>query len=604
MSSYKQIKIFILVALLAFSFNLKSKAEIIPSTQIDTYTINLTGSELNNVTGLNLKIKLPSKKADITTGITFKGTGANVLLSTVTGPNAEEYTVSLVLTGMITDGKATIVGKFVEASIVKDAEFLLTSITRDGGTDLTSLLTKEITFSNSKATPTPTPTATPSPTASSSATPTDSDSPSNEPTPSASVVAVAESIVDLIVNENGELDIDPSELGETIANKNEANLSIALPSSIQLKKNGLNRIFLRLTGSIDREFIKDSNLNQLSCYVFPRKLIIDSDGHVDYVPAGFLQLSNPIFSVPIPKTGSKFRFSKRATVNVVPGGEGTKLLNNELGYFDVGFDNFCLIFNKESEEGKLRDYANSKGQSVNSLTADQLYEYFLFNDFSGIKTLVSKNYSSEETTLLAPEVVADTVPPTLIKIETDTTGRIAILTYSEALGRSRSRTENFLLNGVSKSFVADISGNKVTFDLLAGPLTGNENKLTYTGTSLIKDLRGNPAGSFSNISIKSNKETVSPTLQEVSIIAGTEIRLEYGEKLDGDSEPELSDFSLVVSGGETLAPTYLYIYDDDVTLKFNKKIPSGSKLNYSPGIRPIKDLAGNLAPAFTNISLP
>lgn len=392
MLSKKQLNFIILGLILLFSFGYfsKSTAETIPSTNIDTYTINLSGSELNNVSGLNIKVTIPGKDADIKTGITFKATGASVLLSTVTGPSSEEYTISLVLNGMITDGKATITGKFEDNSIISGAQFLVTQITRDGGADITNLLTtKEVTFSNSKVTPTPLPTATPSTTA------TPSPGATTNPTPS-SVSAETQSVIDLITAENGELEVDPSDIQEALANKDEARLTVSANDTFQLKKGGLNRFYLRLSGSIDKGYINDNNLDQLACYVIP----YDKSGEYAVLPIDFLKIANPIFSVPIKNNGSKYRFTKRAAVNLIPDGKGLQLLKNEISSLEFTLESACLLFNKKKEESALSSYASSKGKLISNLTLADYIDYFSRSSFQGVNIINSK---IQDITIFAPK---------------------------------------------------------------------------------------------------------------------------------------------------------------------------------------------------------
>lgn len=587
----------------------KGSADIISSTNIDTYTINLSGSELNNISGLNLKIKIPGKKADITTGITFMGTGASVLLSTVTGPTSEEYTLSLVLTGMITDGKATITGKFIDNSIVNGAEFLVTSITRDGNSDLTSILTKEIIFSNSKATPTPT--ATPTSTTTPSSSPDSSPAPVSSSTPSTK----ADDIVDLITSEDGELDIDPSSIEENLAEDNDAKLLVSFPSTLQLKKEGLNKIYLRLQGAIDKGFINNSMLNQFSCYVFPHSA---DPEEIDSSP-DFLKLSNPVFSIPISQNGSNFRFARRVAVNVLPdGGIGTSLLKGELGYYDVQFKGLCTVFDRDSQDGKLRDYANTLGKTVNSLTVSDLYFYFLVKnkDSDGIKFIFIDDNSSVDLTLLAPEVVTDTFAPEIVSAEIDSTGKKIIIIYNEALKslKKQALNEVFQLkvgNSVFNTFTGSTAGNKVTLELQPTISINASDKIeiAYTGT-LIKDLRGNTAVSFSGLSVNNKKDYIPP--KQISATLGFKtsvldaIDLKYDEKIDYDLlEPEPSDFFISAAAGNLTPYRVGFIGQDSIRLYFKKgQIPSGvKKLNYTPGSNPIKDLAGNSALGFTDFEV-
>ncbi|MBI1858313.1 MAG: hypothetical protein HYR97_04285 [Candidatus Melainabacteria bacterium] len=147
----KKIKLFsvVLFLLLFIGYISKCNADTIPSTDIDTYKITLNGDVLNDVAGLNIFIQIKDNKASIKPNVTFSSQGAIAILSSVTGPQADQFTISLALSGNITNGQGVINGNFVEESILPGAEFSVIKIERDGGVDITSSLTKQIEFINS-----------------------------------------------------------------------------------------------------------------------------------------------------------------------------------------------------------------------------------------------------------------------------------------------------------------------------------------------------------------------------------------------------------------------------------------------------------------------
>ena len=156
---------FILVSLVFFLTGFyECKAKMIPTSpnpDAESYAITLQGNELNNVSGLNITVKLNDNKAKIKPSVTFSAKGATVLLSTVTPLNLDNYVISLVLNGKISDGKATISGKFIAGSIAPGAEMNIIKVERDGGADITSLLITDVTFTSPAPVISPTPTEEP-----------------------------------------------------------------------------------------------------------------------------------------------------------------------------------------------------------------------------------------------------------------------------------------------------------------------------------------------------------------------------------------------------------------------------------------------------------
>lgn len=343
----------LLIGFLVLSSSLNSKAATITSSTLDTYTIKLTGNDLNNVSGLNITVKLPRKQADITTGVTFSGMGATTLLSTVTGPTGEDYLISLVLNGMITDGKATITGMLVDGSIINGAEFLVTGITRDGGTDLTSLLTVDISFSNSKATPTPSPSATPVATSTPASTPVVTATPVSE---------AVQNIID-IIDPNGETEISAEDIQTALDNSSIKEFALTASKTVQLKKNGLNKIYVRMNGL----FKKDFPAKYLHCYLFsdniggeqPTNNFITSPA-----PAYFANLSSV--------SGAKYRFTKRVGLSVLPnpGTDGEKIIKGEIDSISLDITAYCYATDKN-----LDQYAKSIGVKVPDLTFTNISNY-------------------------------------------------------------------------------------------------------------------------------------------------------------------------------------------------------------------------------------
>lgn len=164
------------------TFNHKVDSQIsVPSSTFDTFTINLSGSELNVVQGLVISINFSGGTTQLSKGVSFSASGAGVLLGSVDTTN---NIISLALNGKITDGKANITG-MINLSLTQGSPLISVSkVQATGGKDITGLLTIGIKTSSS-LTPIPSPTPTPSPTASPtpSPSPTPTPSPSPSPTP-------------------------------------------------------------------------------------------------------------------------------------------------------------------------------------------------------------------------------------------------------------------------------------------------------------------------------------------------------------------------------------------------------------------------------------
>lgn len=142
-----------LLIMLTVSFNLLS-LKVLSQTSagtLDTYTITLSNKEgktsLGSPTsGLNIKV-IPGGQgvAGLDTSVSLKATGATVLLTNV-DPTTNVITV--VWSGGISDGKATITGKLKQGSTVAP-NFTVTKVEKDGGIDITADVNIAVTLSSS-----------------------------------------------------------------------------------------------------------------------------------------------------------------------------------------------------------------------------------------------------------------------------------------------------------------------------------------------------------------------------------------------------------------------------------------------------------------------
>ena len=304
----------ILIVLFSFGYFSKSTAATIQSVNVDSYALTLNGSILNEVSGLIVKVQIKDLKGDIASNVTFSSNGASSLLSSVTGPEGDLYTITLALNGKIKDGKATINGKFIAGSLFPGTELNIIKVERDGGVDITNLLTTEILFKNSKATPTPTPT----PTATPSATPTPEDT---APTPEPLSEEVQDQLDHFLDDNSG--DIDLSEAGtvleDAFANGDlSGTISLTGSDTFQLKSKGLNRYYARLNISG-----KANGFDRLLCEVATR----------DFGPDQEDNFRNPSYFKPSPlsftlklQEGKSYRINKRIRVPFLPLQRGLDIL--------------------------------------------------------------------------------------------------------------------------------------------------------------------------------------------------------------------------------------------------------------------------------------
>ena len=129
-----------------------------------TFTISLNGSALNTTSALNITINFTEGSAQLDSGATFKANGAAQLLTDV---NATTNVITVVWSGSITDGKATVTAKLKPGSISGSPKITVTKVEAAGGKDITSQVTSVVSQNISQPTPEPTPTpeaTTPTPT--------------------------------------------------------------------------------------------------------------------------------------------------------------------------------------------------------------------------------------------------------------------------------------------------------------------------------------------------------------------------------------------------------------------------------------------------------
>lgn len=163
--------VFVVFGIIGFVSNKVYSQTSSPSV-IDTVTINLSGSALGSTSALNITVGVTGGVAKLKTGVTFMANGASQLLTDV---NSTTNLITVVWSGSITDGKATITAKLDPASISGSPVISAIKVEAAGGKDITSSVVTSVTTSSSTAiaTPTPTPTSTPTPSPTPSPTPED-----------------------------------------------------------------------------------------------------------------------------------------------------------------------------------------------------------------------------------------------------------------------------------------------------------------------------------------------------------------------------------------------------------------------------------------------
>ena len=140
-----------LLVMLAVSLNLLSLRVFSQTSALDTYTITLSNKDgktsLNSpTTALNITVAPGGQGVSgLDTGVSFKANGAIGLLTDV---NLTKNLITVVWSGGISDGKATITGKLKQGNTVAP-NFTVVKIEKDGGVDVTADLNIKVELSSS-----------------------------------------------------------------------------------------------------------------------------------------------------------------------------------------------------------------------------------------------------------------------------------------------------------------------------------------------------------------------------------------------------------------------------------------------------------------------
>ncbi len=333
------LKKIVLVLLLCLGCFLKCKAVPIPgfpNPDADSYTISLKGDVLNTVSGLNIIVRINNNKADIKPSVSFSSMGATTILSSVAGPEGDQFTITLALNGTITDGQATISGKFVENSIAPAAEINIVKVTRDGGADITSQLTTGITFT--------TPTNSNSSNSGSTGTSSSSGSISSSSSSSSGSTAsndASQLLVNYLIGDGDQTALqllNSSSAEPDFVNANADSLTVKATNSFQLKSRGLNRYFITLDGVLNS---KGTEYDTLTCLVtsriknLPKNLISALFSSTFFAPA------SPALNIKFPISNFKLRFRKIIKIPFLPKDDGITILTDTDP--DASYDGLILV---------------------------------------------------------------------------------------------------------------------------------------------------------------------------------------------------------------------------------------------------------------------
>ena len=390
------LKNIVLVLLLCLGCFLECKAVPIPgfpNPDADSYTISLKGDVLNAVSGLNLVVRINNNKADIKPSVSFSSMGATTILSSVAGPEGDQFTITLALNGTITDGQATISGKFVENSIAPAAEINIVKVTRDGGADITSQLTTGITFTI--------PASSNSSTSGSTGSSSSSGSISSSSSSSGSTASndASQLLVNYLIGDGDEtaLQLLNSESAEPdFIDANADSFSVKATNNFQLKPRGLNRYFVTLDGVLNT---KGTEYDALTCLVTSRIKNLPENLIQTLFSSNFFAPVTPNLTVKFPINRFKFRFRKIIKIPFLPKGDGITILNNtdSKASYDGLILAACVAYN--SNDPVLVDYL---GQ--NKIKRSDI------NIFTIFRALPSNKYSlldSEKQFTVTPPKVAN-----------------------------------------------------------------------------------------------------------------------------------------------------------------------------------------------------
>jgi|GEM_PF-639447 len=205
-------------------------------------------------------------------------------------------------------------------------------------------------------------------------------------------------------------------------------------------------------------------------------------------------------------------------------------------------------------------------------------------DNDGNESLISTEVSasSDGSVTVPTNIVSNVVSATSVQItfnDADESGS-GITSYS--IKRSVTPGSGYSQIGT----VTDNESNSYTFT--DNTVTTN-NEYYYIVTAL--DNLGNESGNSTEVS--ANTDLVAPTLTNASS-SGNILVLDYNENLDVTSTPAIGDFTIRING-TPVSITNAYINTASLYIVYNPPANFGETmdLDYSSGVNPIQDSAGN-----------
>lgn len=150
-----------------------------------------------------------------------------------------------------------------------------------------------------------------------------------------------------------------------------------------------------------------------------------------------------------------------------------------------------------------------------------------------------------------------------------------------------------------------ISGNGSIVTLTVNTvISGSQSvKVSYSpGSYPLRDASGNNVAAFSNVSASSGTDSAAPKVETITA-NGNKITILYDESLDPSAKPTTGQYSVLVDNASRTVSS-VSVIGDTVTLTLGASINAGQtvKVSYSQGTIALADLAGNKAPAFSQVT--
>ena len=211
----------------------------------------------------------------------------------------------------------------------------------------------------------------------------------------------------------------------------------------------------------------------------------------------------------------------------------------------------------------------------------------------------------EAAALPSQVVTNNTAPPALTAKSVD--GATLTLLYNEPLDETSSPATAAYTVTVGGSTVTvsrvDVSGSRVTLTLVPSVQAGQTVTVSYAvpRTNPLQDLGGTDAAALMNESV-SNTTVAVPPLFVGATVDGTALTLSYNERLDENSSPATSAYTVTV-GGSTVTVSRVDVSGSRVTLTLESSVQAGEIVAVSytvPGTNPLQDVGGTDAGPLTN----